>query len=728
MRSLLLLALALWPVGMPTAPASLIVVNARIWTGDSARPWAQALAARDDRLAAVGTSAEAMKWRGPDTRVIDAHGAMVTPGLIDSHVHAIDAGFSLMSVQLHEANSRADFVARLGAYARRVPPGTWIRGGGWDHTHWGGELPTRQWIDSVTPHNPVWIGRVDGHMGLANSAALAAAQITRANAVDGGEIVHDAAGEPTGILKDNAMGLIGRVIPAPSLAAQDRALDTATAYLAERGVTAVTNMGSWADFETFKRARASGRLKTRIYAVVPLRDWALLRDTIAAEGRGDAWLHWGGLKGFADGSLGSRTAAMLAPFNDAPRDTGLLVTPPESLYARTKAADQAGLQVMVHAIGDRANRLMLDIYERVERENGPRDRRFRIEHAQHLAPADVPRFGTLSVIASMQPYHAMDDGRWAERVIGHERAQTMFAFRTLLDTHARLAFGSDWFVAPPTPLEGIDAAVTRRTLDDAHPDGWIPEQKITVEEALRAYTRDAAYATFSDSTLGTLSVGKLADFVLIDRDLTRIPSRDHPRGARPRHGRRGPHCLRTFHGAQVMTNPTVSVRAPQAPASPQPIRVTSTTFKPDSAMPASTAFGGCGGKNVSPQLSWSEAPKGTKSFVLICFDPDAPTGSGFHHWILANIPAAVTSLPENAVAAGLLPQGSVQGLTDYGESTYGGPCPPEDDGPHHYHFTVFALDVATISGIGSMTTGARMNFGMRGHLLAQGTLTGTYSR
>jgi predicted amidohydrolase YtcJ len=264
-------------------------------------------------------------------------------------------------------------------------------------------------------------------------------------------------------------------------------------------------------------------MKTRIYAVVPLASWERLRDTVAARGRGDAWLHIGGLKGFVDGSLGSHTAAMLAPFTDAPNDTGLFVNTPDDLYAWTSGADQAGLQVIVHAIGDRAIRTQLDIYERVERENGPRDRRFRIEHAQHLSPPDVPRFKALGVIASMQPYHAIDDGRWAEKVIGPERAKLTYAFRALRDAGATLAFGSDWFVAPPTPLEGIYAAVTRRTLDDQHPGGWVPEQKIGVEDALRAYTAGSAHAGFADADRGRLERGRLADFVVIDRDLTRVP-------------------------------------------------------------------------------------------------------------------------------------------------------------------------------------------------------------
>jgi predicted amidohydrolase YtcJ len=282
-------------------------------------------------------------------------------------------------------------------------------------------------------------------------------------------------------------------------------------------------MGTWADLAAFERAQRTNRMKTRVYAVVPLATWQRLRDTIAARGRGDTWLHIGGLKGFVDGSLGSHTAAMLAPFADAPNDTGLFVNTPGDLYTWTSGADQAGLQVIVHAIGDRAIRTQLDIYERVEREDARWDRRFRIEHLQHIAPSDIPRVASLGVIGSMQPYHAIDDGRWADKVIGPLRAKTTYAFRSLLDAGARLAFGSDWFVAPATPIEGIYAAVTRRTLDDRNPGGWVPAQKITVEEAIRAYTQGAAYAEFAEKEKGTLATGMLADFVILDRDLTKIP-------------------------------------------------------------------------------------------------------------------------------------------------------------------------------------------------------------
>ncbi|HEX9484226.1 MAG TPA: amidohydrolase, partial [Gemmatimonadaceae bacterium] len=487
------------------------------------RPWVDAVLVKGDRIEAVGSSAEIRK-RAAGARVIDAKGRMVTPGFIDAHVHFLDGGFALSSVKLRDATTKAEFIRRIKAFATTVPKGTWIFNGDWDHTNWGGELPQRSWIDSVTPDNPVWINRLDGHMQLGNSLTLKAAGITRETKdVAGGTIVRDVNGEPTGIFKDNAMSLVDRVVPAPDMTMNLRALDTAMTYVAERGVTSVHHMGTWADLAVFERAHKDGALRTRISAAVPLSTWEHLRDTVAARGRGDAWLHIGGLKGFVDGSLGSHTAAMLEPFSDAPNDRGLFVNTPEDLYAWTKGADDAHLQVMVHAIGDRAIRTQLDIYERVEKENGARDRRFRIEHAQHIALPDIPRFGKLGVIASMQPYHAIDDGRWADKVIGVERAKGTYAFRSLLDHGATLAFGSDWFVAPPTPLEGIYAATTRRTLDDKHPGGWVPEQKITVEEALRAYTRGGARAGFQDRDLGELKAGRLADLVMLDRDITRIP-------------------------------------------------------------------------------------------------------------------------------------------------------------------------------------------------------------
>lgn len=508
----------------PSEPATLAVTGARIWTGNPAQPWAEAIAVRGDSILAVGTDAEIEAYITDQTRTIDGSGRMVTPGFIDTHVHFITGGFRLASVQLRDARTPEEFIARIAAFAESIEPGAWITGGDWDHEQWGGDLPRRDWIDSVTANNPVWVNRLDGHMALANTAALEAAGVTRRTRdIAGGTIVRRRNGDPTGIFKDNAMGLFNNAIPDPPASMKDRALDAAMDYVAAQGVTSVHNMGSFDNLAVFDRARTAGRLKTRIYAATPLSAWERLRDKIAADGRGDKWLSIGGLKGFVDGSLGSHTAAFFEPFTDAPKDKGLLVNTEEDLYTWTAGADKAGLQVMVHAIGDRAINIQLGIYERVAQENGPRDRRFRIEHAQHIAPDDIARFAALDVIPSMQPYHAIDDGRWAEKVIGPERIKTTYAFRSLLDAGAGLVLGSDWFVAPPTPLEGIYGAVTRRTLDDKNPDGWVPEQKISVEEALQGYTVNAAYASFEEQIKGSLEPGKLADLVIIDRDLTAVP-------------------------------------------------------------------------------------------------------------------------------------------------------------------------------------------------------------
>lgn len=509
----------------PSKPVTLAIVNGRVWTGVGAKPWAEAIALSDDRIAAVGSNAEIQAIAGASARVIDARGGLVAPGFIDSHVHFLSGGMNLASVQLRDARTPGEFISRIKAFAATAQPGVWITGGDWDHQNWGGELPRASWIDSVTPNNPVWINRLDGHMALANAAAMRAAKVPLTGGdVAGGTIERDASGHPTGVFKDNAQDLIDPAVPDPTPAMQDRALEAAMTYVAERGVTSVDHMGTWSDLAVFQRAHDAGKLRTRIYASVPLSTWARLRDTIAARGHGDSWLRIGGLKGFVDGSLGSHTAAMMHPFTDSPADSGLLVNTPEDLYSWTSNADKSNLHVIVHAIGDRAINLQLNIFARVEKENGQRDRRFRIEHAQHIAPADIARFAQLGVIPSMQPYHAIDDGRWAEKVIGPERTKTTYAFRSLRDSGATLAFGSDWFVAPATPLEGIYAAVTRRTLDDRHPNGWVPDQKIGVEDALRAYTTGGAYASFEEHEKGALAPGMLADVVIVDRDLTRIPA------------------------------------------------------------------------------------------------------------------------------------------------------------------------------------------------------------
>ncbi len=503
--------------------ATLVITDARVWTGDREKPWAEAVASRDGRIIAVGANTEIAKLVGDATEVISVPGSMLAPGFIDTHVHFIDGGAGLSSVQLRDAATPEIFTKRIAEHATTMKPGDWILQGGWDHENWGGELPNRDWIDAVTPDNPVWIQRLDGHMALANSLALAQAGVDADTPdIEGGTIVRDTDGRPTGVLKDNAMMPVFAAIPDPSKAQLDREAAAAMQHVATHGVTSVHDMAEFSSLATYRRALAAGKLTTRMYSVVPLSQWEDLRDDIAKNGRGDEWLRSGGLKGFMDGSLGSHTAAFLEPFTDAPDDSGFLISDLDEMRQWIVAADAAGLHVMVHAIGDSAIRDLLDLYLDAEEANGKRDRRFRIEHAQHIHPDDIERFAVQNVVAAMQPYHAIDDGRWAEKIIGAERAKTTYAFRSLIDSGSHVAFGSDWSVAPPTPLEGIYAAVTRRTLDGANPDGWVPEQKVTVEQALHGYTTEAAYASFEEDIKGKLMPGMLADFVLLDRDLTAI--------------------------------------------------------------------------------------------------------------------------------------------------------------------------------------------------------------
>ena len=524
---LLLLAISLGACQseQPQEPATLVVTEARIWTGDPDMPWADAVASNGETIVAVGSNADIEPYIGEETEVISVPGGMLVPGMIDTHVHFVTGGSGLAAVQLRDAATPEEFVERIGAFAKTLEPGEWILNGNWDHENWGGELPRRDWIDAVTPDNPVWINRLDGHMALANSLALEKAGVDADSPdVAGGEIVRNESGAPTGVLKDNAMGLVEGAVPDPGEAQLDREVAAAMAFVASNGVTSVHDMAGWDSLAAYRRAKENGELRTRIYSVMPLQDWQRLRDEVAANGPGDHWLRIGGLKGFMDGSLGSHTAAFFEPFTDAPDDRGLLINDLDDMRSWIGGADEAGLHVMVHAIGDRAIRSLLDIYLDVVEENGERDRRFRIEHAQHIHPDDIERFGAQNVIASMQPYHAIDDGRWADKVIGAARAKTTYAFRSLIESGAYVSFGSDWFVAPPTPLDGIYAAVTRRTLDGANPDGWVPQQKITVEQALKAYTSEAAYASFEEDVKGMLKPGMLADFVLLDRDITAIPA------------------------------------------------------------------------------------------------------------------------------------------------------------------------------------------------------------
>ncbi len=501
--------------------ADIVFLGGSVWTGVAGAPMAQGLAVKNGRVAAVGADAEIRRWIGPATQVVELNGRMVVPGFVDSHTHFLTGGFQLSSVDLRDAPSPEEFARRIGDFASKLPEGTWITGGDWDHEMWGGELPRREWIDSLTPRHPVLVSRLDGHMALANTLALELAGVTSATpSPPGGEMVRDArTGRLTGILKDEAMELVRRVIPPPTPEEMDRALDAAVAHALSHGVTQIHNMGTWEDLEAFRRAHASGRLKLRVYAVVPIASWEKLRDYVAEHGRGDDRLWWGGVKGFVDGSLGSTTAWFYQPYTDDPSTSGLMVTDTAELRRAIVGADGAGLHLMVHAIGDRANDWLLDVYGELAGLHGPRDRRPRIEHAQHLSPTAFPRFATLGVIPAMQPYHAIDDGRWAEKRIGPERIRTTYAFRSLLDAGTLPAFGSDWTVAPMDVRMGLYAAVTRRTLDGKNPEGWVPEQKITLEEALIAYTYGSARAAFMEEKVGRLEPGRYADLAVLSRNL-----------------------------------------------------------------------------------------------------------------------------------------------------------------------------------------------------------------
>ena len=444
----------------------------------------------------------------------------------------MSGGFQLSSVDLRSSNSPNEFAERIRAFAAKLPKGRWIKGGDWDHERWpDAKLPTKELIDSFTPDTPVFVNRLDGHMGLANSLVLRLAGITR-QTIDppGGVIVRDPkTGEPTGILKDAAQSFVWKVIPPSTFEEKLAAARAATDYAASLGVTSIQDMSAGVDVGVYQTLLDRGELKTRIYAVSPLPAWERLAQTGVRAHFGSEMLRVGGLKGFADGSLGSTTALFYEPYRDEPGTSGIAgdeMYPEGAMLARVREADKAGLQTMIHAIGDRANDLILTIFEQVERENGDRDRRFRIEHAQHLRPQDIPRFSRDKVIASMQPYHAIGDGRWAEKRIGKERAQTTYAFRSLLDSGATLAFGTDWTVAPLNPVLTVYAAVTRRTLDGKNSKGWIPEQKISVEEAVRAYTIGSAYAEFQETVKGSISVGKLADLVILSRDIFKIDPKE----------------------------------------------------------------------------------------------------------------------------------------------------------------------------------------------------------
>ncbi len=506
----------------PHISADRIYMNAKIWTGDSANASATSIAIKNNTIVFVGI--DYGPYKGSNTQVIDLDGKMIVPGFIDNHTHFLMGGYQLASVNLRTARTPAGFIAALKDFTLHLTDNNrWIKGGDWDHEAWGGELPRKEWIDSVTGNHPLFINRYDGHMVLVNSIVLKLAGIDKytPNPEDGQIIKDLKTGEPTGILKDGAMDLVNKVMPAAAEKELDESLQRGVQHAFEHGVTQVTDMGSyggWLDMATYRRAYADKQLDLRIYSFVPISTWARLDSFVKQNGWGDDMLRWGGLKGFVDGSLGSTTAWFFKPYSDAPTSTGLLVTDTVLLRRWILQADSAGLHIATHAIGDHAINWLLNVYEEAGHKT-KQDHRFRVEHAQHITQQDIPRFAALHIIPSMQPYHAIDDGQWAYKRLDSARLKGTYAFNDLLQSNANVTFGSDWTVAPLDPIAGIYAAVTRRTLDGKNPDGWFPHQKIKVEQALKCYTVNNAYAGFHENKTGKLKAGMLADMVVLSDDL-----------------------------------------------------------------------------------------------------------------------------------------------------------------------------------------------------------------
>jgi len=513
--------------------ADLIITHAKVWTVEQAQPTAEAVAVLGERIVAVGSNADVEAWRGPRTRVIDAGGRLLLPGFNDAHVHFVDGGRQLDAVQLNDASSPEEFKRRIAQRAKITPKGEWMEGGDWDETKWpDSQMPTRQLIDDVTGDTPVFLSRYDGHVALVNSAALKLAGVTAATPdPPGGTMLRDAQGNPTGILKDAAMNPVAKVIPPLTHEQRRKAALRGLAHAASLGVTSFQEMDNgdaaetYADIGVFGELLEENVLTARVYFAPSVVSWDDEAKVGVRRAFGSSYLRLGALKGFADGSLGATTAYFFDPYLDAPGNRGLLsdqMQPPSAMRDRMLKADAAGLQLCTHAIGDQGISIILDFYADIVKQHGRADRRFRIEHAQHMAAKDFDRFAQLGVIASVQPYHAIDDGRWAEKRIGHDRASRTYAFRTFLNHGVRLAFGTDWEVAPLNPMLGLYAAVTRATLDGKNPQGWFPEQKLTVAEAVEAYTIGSAYAEFQDEEKGSLTVGKLADMVLLSDDIFTI--------------------------------------------------------------------------------------------------------------------------------------------------------------------------------------------------------------
>jgi predicted amidohydrolase YtcJ len=520
----------------PPDYATLVLRSGKIWTVNKRQPKAEAIALWRDRIVAVGADGDVRRLIGPATKVIDLQGRRVLPGFHDSHVHLLSSGLRLSQVALKDVENEVEFGRRLREFDKKLPPGRWMLGGDWDHDRtFGGKLPTAELLDKYVPERPVYLHRYDGHMAVVNTITLKKAGITADTPDPSGGIIVRKPGskKPSGVLRDRAMGLVSDLVPPPSEAEILEGVRAALAEAARCGVTSVQDMDGSEPavrrtlLRVLQQLSRSGKLTLRVRLYFPLTTWRSLAEVAVQVGFGNEWVTIGSLKDFIDGSLGSSTGKMFEPYLNEPGSTGIFLTRLSRLRDDVIGADAAGLGVAVHAIGDRGNAEMLDIFADAIKKNGPRDRRFRIEHAQHVRPQDFRRFAELGVIASMQPYHAIDDGRWAEGRIGKKRCATSYALRSFLDAGVKLAFGSDWNVAPLDAILGIDAAVNRRTLDSKHPEGWFPEQRIRVEEAIEAYTLGSAYAAFQEKDRGTLEPGKLADLVVLSRDILAPAERDN---------------------------------------------------------------------------------------------------------------------------------------------------------------------------------------------------------
>jgi len=500
-------------------------INGKIYTVDNNRPVAEAVIVNGNKIIFAGNNSGAKKFIDNETEMINLQGKLLLPGFIDGHTHFINGGFYLLGLNLRQAGSIAEFKKLLKEYVN-THKGKWITGGSWDHQAWEiKELPVKEMIDPFTQETPVFIERFDKHLALANSLALKLAGITKYTPDPaGGTIVKDSfSGEPTGILKDNAMPLIYSIIPEQTKAEEDRAVLAALDEAKRNGVTSIHDITNKNDLLVYQRLEKTGKLSCRVYTRLPIADYNNLACSGIQYNFGSDKIKLGSLKAFSDGSLGADTAWFFENYlNENTSGLPAYTIIDGRLEKWAFEADENKLQLSIHAIGDKANNYILDLFEKIISVNPVWERRFRIEHAQHIREADIQRFAKLKVIASVQPYHLIDDGVWAEKKIGRERIKQAFPFKSLIDSGVTLCFGSDWTVAPMNPLLGIYAAVTRRTLDGNYPDGWIPGQKINTEEAIKAYTINNAYASFEENIKGSIKPGKLADFVVIDEDILSI--------------------------------------------------------------------------------------------------------------------------------------------------------------------------------------------------------------